>query len=246
MSTTTATEPVYPIDEAMLIPIHPAAAAFPTLGRRDLRELVEDIRVQGLQQPIVLIREGETVYVLDGANRRAACEKAGVEPRFEWYEGSNPEGYVMSANLRRRHMTPGQRAACAAKVLTTRANSASQSAIALDVNVSQSAVSHAFIVNEDDPDLLQQVIDGKVTLGAAYDTVRRRKEGRPISDPIPIAPSDERATSSPLAIAVRAALTVIGTDDPVTAGMRATDEEVPTTDLLKVRDFFVATISARS
>ena len=46
----------------------------------ELRELAEDIRVNGLREPLVLAEiKGEDVLV-DGRNRRAACKIAGVEP----------------------------------------------------------------------------------------------------------------------------------------------------------------------
>ena len=46
----------------------------------ELRELAEDIRVNGLREPLVLAEiKGEDVLV-DGRNRRAACKIAEVEP----------------------------------------------------------------------------------------------------------------------------------------------------------------------
>jgi ParB-like nuclease domain len=49
------------------------------------RSLRRDIKARGLLQPIVLDAEGR---VLDGRNRLAACEKAGIEPMFETYAGA--------------------------------------------------------------------------------------------------------------------------------------------------------------
>jgi ParB-like chromosome segregation protein Spo0J len=55
--------------------VHPIAALFPMLADDELEELAADIKARGLLQPIVLDAEGR---VLDGRNRLAACEKAGI------------------------------------------------------------------------------------------------------------------------------------------------------------------------
>lgn len=85
---------------------HPVADLFPMLADDELEELAEDIRQRGLIQPIVLDPQGR---VLDGRNRLAACELAGVEPRFETYEGDDPDGYALAVNIARRHLRPSQR-----------------------------------------------------------------------------------------------------------------------------------------
>lgn len=65
---------------------HPAAAIFPILTGDALAELADDIRANGLRQPIVTF-EGQ---VLDGRNRLAACRLAmnahvaSVAPLSRW------------------------------------------------------------------------------------------------------------------------------------------------------------------
>jgi len=54
---------------------------------------------------------------LDGRNRLRACEKAGVEPHFESFDGLDPEGFVISENVTRRHLTAGQRGMAAARMM---------------------------------------------------------------------------------------------------------------------------------
>jgi hypothetical protein len=44
--------------------------------------------------------------ILDGRNRYAACEKAGVKPAFVNYAGKDPHGYALAVNKHRRHMRP--------------------------------------------------------------------------------------------------------------------------------------------
>lgn len=94
---------------------HPAASLFPLMDGVALRALIEDVRAKGLLEPIV-VHEGK---VLDGRNRLRACELAGVEPMFvEWdADGVSPVEWVVSRNLKRRHLTTAQRAALALDLL---------------------------------------------------------------------------------------------------------------------------------
>jgi ParB-like chromosome segregation protein Spo0J len=93
---------------------HPACLLFPKLTGPALDELAADIKDQGLIEPIVLL-DGQ---VLDGKNRLAACQIAGVNPRFVKWDGlGSPIEWVISTNLIRRHLTPSQRAAIAHDLL---------------------------------------------------------------------------------------------------------------------------------
>jgi hypothetical protein len=76
-------------------------------------DLRDDIERRGLMQAIVL-HEG---MVLDGRHRLRACEDTGVEPRFEEFNGPSPVEFVLSLNVKRRHLTPSQRAAIAVEFL---------------------------------------------------------------------------------------------------------------------------------
>jgi hypothetical protein len=92
--------------------LHPLCTLFPRLEGADFNALRDDIRVNGLREPIVM-HDG---MILDGGNRYRACLDAGVQPKFKDLNGgaSNIVSYVLSANLHRRHMTPGQQAAIVA------------------------------------------------------------------------------------------------------------------------------------
>ena len=94
-------------------PLHPACEIFPALGQEDLQELAEDIAVNGLRNPIVML-DGK---LLDGRNRWEACKLAGVEPRFTEFNGDDPIGWVISQNLVRRHLNASQRAVVAFDLL---------------------------------------------------------------------------------------------------------------------------------
>lgn len=87
--------------------IHPLADAFPLMEGKDFDELVESIGGTGLIEPIVM----DGGVVIDGRNRLRACEKAGVEPRFEEYDSTFAiADYIWAKNYTRRMMTDDQKA----------------------------------------------------------------------------------------------------------------------------------------
>jgi len=92
---------------------HPLAALFPELPFEELAQLARDIKKQGQLEPIILHKG----LILDGRNRYRACQIAGVHPRTEDFSalitGRSPEEFVVSRNLRRRHLSVGQKAAIA-------------------------------------------------------------------------------------------------------------------------------------
>jgi ParB-like chromosome segregation protein Spo0J len=94
--------------------IHPVANIFPEISEEELKILADDIKKHGLREPIILYDE----KIIDGRSRYAACKIAAVSPRFRIWEGnSSLVDYVLSLNLHRRHLTPGQKAAIAAEAL---------------------------------------------------------------------------------------------------------------------------------
>lgn len=105
----------------MVYKIHPAAELFPLLTGDSLKEMVADIKQNGLLVPIELY-EGQ---VIDGRNRLKACESAGQEPEFVDIQCDDPWEYVLSLNLHRRHLNESQRSAVAAKI-ATRQNGSNQ------------------------------------------------------------------------------------------------------------------------
>ena len=90
--------------------LHPLCTLFPRLEGAEFDTLVQDIRTNGLREPIVL-HDG---MILDGGNRYRACQQAQIEPRFSEFAGESIVSYVLSANLHRRHLSPGQQAAIVA------------------------------------------------------------------------------------------------------------------------------------
>ena len=92
---------------------HPFAALFPELPLEELTQLARDIKERGQLEPIILYKGA----ILDGRNRYRACQIAGVKPRIEEFDAKatrrSPEELILSRNLRRRHLSVGQKAAIA-------------------------------------------------------------------------------------------------------------------------------------
>lgn len=92
---------------------HPLAGLFPMLSDSELAELGEDIATRGQEQPVWLL-DGK---ILDGRNRDEACHRIGIDAWTQDYAGDDPLGFVLSLNLRRRHLNEVQRAMVAAKIV---------------------------------------------------------------------------------------------------------------------------------
>ena len=79
----------------------------PVMNSDELQSLADDIRDNGLSNPIILY-EGK---ILDGWNRYLACNMVNVKPKYKQFaKTKNPFIYVISENMYRRHMNPSQRA----------------------------------------------------------------------------------------------------------------------------------------
>jgi len=95
--------------------VHAFADAFPLIDGEEFAELVRDIKRNGLREPII-VNHDRTVLI-DGRNRWRACDEAGVDQVFE----TLPERYtevmildlIVSKNLARRQLNPGQKAVMA-------------------------------------------------------------------------------------------------------------------------------------
>lgn len=160
---------------------HPAAVVWPMLPEPDLRRLAADIKENGLRHPVVLDTGG---LVLDGRNRLAACQIAGIEPEYETYEG-DPVAYVLSSN-ERRHMTLPERAAAVALTLAAdgRRHNGRWKYGAVNETAPESHnrgnwteyMRRAGLVLDHAPDLLPQVAAGILALDAAVNEATRVRE----------------------------------------------------------------------
>lgn len=218
--------------------IHPAADLFPMVEGDELRELCSDIKDRGLQQPIIVWRDGT---LLDGRNRLVACYRTNQEVVLETYEGDDPVQFSLSANLHRRHLTPSQRnmtGALAEDLLASlreqsrerqgertdlkpkvenitapvresplasipsqepprpdRHERTAAAQAAKLVGGSARGIEQAARVKREAPDLVPQVMAGKVTLKEAEREVRQRVEQRRASIPQPETPKVQEDTT---------------------------------------------------
>jgi hypothetical protein len=106
------------------LPVHPAADRLELLPQKQLQELADDIRKNGLREPCAYREVNGGRELLDGRNRLDALELAGKNIReiFDHDIRNNnssyftkvpddvdPVDYIISKNICRRHLTPEDR-----------------------------------------------------------------------------------------------------------------------------------------
>lgn len=178
---------------------HEIANVWPMLDDEKLSELVDDIKLNGLINPIWTF-EGK---ILDGRNRFRACLIAQVKPVFKEYTGDEPTAFAVSLNDKRRHMNKGALAAVAAELEPYFAEDAKRRQIrkpkpkpmqnsvpekipeqkrgvesrqeaAKSVGVNDRYVSDAKKVKNEAPEIFEQLKAGKITLQDAKREVAKK------------------------------------------------------------------------
>jgi len=93
--------------------VHEVANIFPMMSEEEYRELVRDIKENGLREPIWTY-QGK---IIDGRNRYKACKELGITPKFQEWDGKGSlVSFVVSLNLHRRHLNSSQKAMVAAEI----------------------------------------------------------------------------------------------------------------------------------
>jgi ParB-like chromosome segregation protein Spo0J len=176
---------------------HPFAEVFPPLDGEAFNALVKDIEARGLQEPIWVYED----KILDGRNRYRACQIAGREPKVQDYDGDDPIGFVLSANLHRRHLNESQRAMVAANLSSlvlganqhTKAGLSAKEASAL-LKVGTASIERAkAILRSGDPELIKAVTTGKVSVAVAAAAQTAKKKNGKSSDTKPETEEDKLA-----------------------------------------------------
>lgn len=168
--------------------LHPLCTLFPRIIDDEFVALTADIKTHGLREPIIL-HDG---MILDGGNRYRACKAAGVAPNFLTFGGGNLVEYVLSSNLHRRHLSAAQRSAITAAVTdwaTAQAHGGNRKAdqeqiVALETvkkraevsNTSEYTQKKADKVAKKDPELIQAVARGEVSLDHAVEQVTKKRK----------------------------------------------------------------------
>lgn len=183
-----------------------AVTAVPELALHDLckiipphteamfMELTEDIANNKLQVPITTY-EGK---ILDGRGRYNACvflAKNGHETGFRTtvYTGPDPRRYVVSINVKRRHLNESQRALIAAQLATythggDRTGKASIDALtqiqaAMMLNISEPSVERAArVLKNGAPALIEAVKAGKLRVSAAENFAKSNEQDKLIAE----------------------------------------------------------------
>lgn len=93
--------------------VHPLAQLIPLITQGDLNRLTDDIRENGVHEPLVMF-EGK---VLDGRNRLAVASVTGAPVTLKDFGGDEEAArrFVWSANAARRHLTVPQLALAATR-----------------------------------------------------------------------------------------------------------------------------------
>lgn len=92
--------------------IHPAAEIFPRMSTEEFNALKTDIQQHGVREPIWTCKG----QILDGRHRVQACQELGRVILTREYTGNDPVSFVISLNLKRRHLNASQLAFVALEI----------------------------------------------------------------------------------------------------------------------------------
>ena len=157
---------------------HPLADLFPMMTDGELDELGEDMLKHGQREPIWLY-EGK---ILDGRNRYRACLMKGIQPRATETRVADPLAFVISLNLKRRHLDASQRAMVVAEIAKLPkgahppfgGSSPTQDVAAKLLNVSvRSAQRARYVKDHGTHDLVDAVKHGDVRVAAAAEFAKQ-------------------------------------------------------------------------
>jgi hypothetical protein len=185
----------------------------PPMTAEEYAELKADIKAHGLIEPITLY-EGK---ILDGKHRYRACRELGLEIKTHTWRSTDelPLDYIISENIKRRHLTTGQKAALALELRPTierelaeapaPRGGKSHTAPALElaarkVGIAPSSVHEYVTLTKEAPDLAKQVRLGHIGItSATVERLARRPHPKP--KPPTIADLSERARTAATAFA---------------------------------------------
>lgn len=177
--------------------VHPVANVFPMMSDAEIDDLARDILENGQREPVWMY-QGQ---VIDGRNRMAACERIGRPPTTREFLGADDEllPFVISLNLKRRHLTESQRMMVAANVANlahgVRADRAAnlpvlpvtQADAADMLNVSERGVRMAAKVRDEaPPEVVQAVQAGALSVSLAAEVADLPPEAQEVVAAAPV------------------------------------------------------------
>ena len=190
-------KPLGRTDKGMDIKFHPLAGIFPMMNPEEFEGLKSDIETHGLLEPIWTY-DGK---IIDGRNRYLACKRLGIKPKLKKWKpvnGNELVDFVISLNLKRRHLNTSQKALVAVDALPYYENISkkrqklskgrgkkgvakmpqvfqgkSRDVAAKVFGVSGRYVGYAKQINEKDPNLAQEIRDGKKSIAKAINQINK-------------------------------------------------------------------------
>jgi hypothetical protein len=157
-------------ENGKVIEVHPYAARFPLMSEEELDKLADDIKANGLNYPVTRDADGT---LLDGRNRKLACERAKVKLTETVLNGEDPISFIISHNIERRNLNRGQQAMLRALGMIHN-ESVSQRQIARETGLGQGRISKACFIIEHAPDKVDSVLSGG-SLEAVYEEAQSSK-----------------------------------------------------------------------
>jgi N6-adenosine-specific RNA methylase IME4 len=153
---------------------HSLADLFPTMEGAEFEQLKADIKANKLREPIWLL-DGK---ILDGRNRYRACQILRIKPdtrKFDPKRHGDPLAFIISMNLKRRHLDESQRAMIAARLATLKSGQRSDlvegvpiGTAAAMMNVSERSAKRAAVVRDfAEPEIRRAVDMGKLAVSLA-------------------------------------------------------------------------------
>ena len=144
--------------------VHPVAAMFPEFPPEEYTNLRADIEANGVRFPVVVCGG----WLVDGRTRLRACRDLDLEPPVqELDEGTDVVEWIVSANVRRRHLSTSQRAVLAAQLADGEGVTLDDAAASL--SVSRMSVARARAARDIESGKVHAALrDGTVTVGDAY------------------------------------------------------------------------------
>lgn len=180
-------------------PFHKYADLFPMITEpEEWKAFVADIKANGVREPVMLYQGA----VLDGRNRHNAAHEAEIDFQTTDFTGDDNAAidFVISKNIRRRHLTPGQCSALAVDLANMKLGDNQyrkegfpneKPSISLSVAVEKvpgatyGTAKRMASVKKADPAIFEEVKKGTITPGAAERKVKAAPKSNGHGKPVP-------------------------------------------------------------